>query len=282
MNRDIDVRTRAPGDSRADAGPARNRRHDRPDRRRRGMSPKRYREPILSSCRRGTSHVAQSDWPSSTRGYERFLTERLGCRRLGGTRARPRARHRALHGHRRLDRTRRRARRSCMAGLLASPRLVRRQLSASGDRDGHGRRRLLRLLRRPSACDPLRLCHSRPWRAGAAIASAYTPASASSRREDRRHRRAHGSPRCGSLRLPGEVLFPHRQRPCRRIRTHFEDRGIARAQGHPRRLAAVSGRPRGRLVDGAHSERLISGLGPSQAGPVSCDETEHRPGRRAS
>ena len=100
------------------------------------------------------------------------LRRRLGARRRrdrafrrpdlhgagAGAHSGQRAGHDPLHGHRRLDRARRRARRSRLAGAARAAPRRRPPAACAVPRSGarHGRRRLLRPLRRAGARDPVR------------------------------------------------------------------------------------------------------------------------------
>ena len=120
--------------------------------------------------------------------------------------------------------------------------LVRRQLVALPRPGGrHGRRRLLRLLRRTGAGDPLRLrdrrVDARSWasrcvpactRANASSSTARSPASPCTP--------AHGSP---PTRSRGGARLEHRQGPRRRLRPRLRGPRRPRAQGHPGRMETL-------------------------------------------
>ena len=112
-------------------------------------------------------------------------------------------------------------------------------------RDGDGRRRLFRDVRRPGARDPLRLGDRRAVRAlGLEVRPACTPASASSIGGNVAGIAVHIGARVGALAEPGEVLVSQTVKDLvAGSGLEFDDRGVAQLKGVPGewRLYSVSG-----------------------------------------
>ena len=190
----------------------------------------------------GHLHFA-SDWPLSTRKFA-LSDRRLGSGCLGGGRAGPRARHHLLHRHRRLQRARRRARRSRVAGAARPARCLGASRAAplQGTGDRHGGRWLPRHVRRPSACDPLRLCDGQR-RQGAGLDIRVGLHTGECELSDGKIAgiAVHTGARVASCASAGEVLVSHTVKDLvAGSGLHFRIR-VARAQGHRRRVAACIG-----------------------------------------
>ena len=239
---EIDVRDVLPGDPRPDARPPPRGRSVVPVER----QPRYLAEHIpgarLRRARRATITCPGSATPTPIARRDRGVPHRARARR----RARPRARHRAVHRHRRLDRaappsSATRAGASCSS---ATTQLVRRAARAlPRPRGQDAGRRLPRHLRRPGprrSAARRAIARRRSARSASRCAPACTPASASSSATTSaawRSTSARGSARCAGA---DEVLVSqHRQGPRRRLRDRVQRPRRPRAQGRPRRMAAL-------------------------------------------
>ena len=153
------------------------------------------------------------------------------------------ARDRALHRSRRLDRARRRARRPPLARphRAASRVGAPRARALRRPRGRHGRRRLLRDVRRTGSRDPLRAGDRRRGaaaRTGGARRAAHRRGRAR-RRQGRRHRREHRRPRRGAGGGRRGARLGDGEGPRRRLGARVRRPRQRVAQGRARRVAAL-------------------------------------------